>query len=533
MATALQSDNPPPAAGRQPVSRRWHGYGLGLVLILVLAAVLRLIHLRAESPWQDELLTLKHLGAPTPAAFLRAIHDENPALTPAWFLLEYAWGQLRPGSILAQRLLSVSAGLASIGLVYLLAAALFNRRAALIAALLIALNSQHINFSQEIRMYILVFLLAAGAMLTLVYAETGVSLRKPRDARAWWILNAVFNFLLAWTHPFAVLAYIPQGILILMRHWPARAVPAAWGVVHVAFALSAVAWIKYFDIGEIFTRIGWLPAPTVFFHEGRPSLEVLFLMWLGQFRTWHEASWMNALRILQPAASACLVIGALACIAVAVRRALAAGAASNPNEASPPSPLSPRQRLAFLLTWMFAPALALYVLAHLWSPCFTYRYVLSSGAAVAILMGAGIDAIHRGPIRRLLLALVVLPLLMQIALFIPVPLRPDWRSAAMAVETAAPRDIPAAVIGYQNAYALRHFLKRPRDINTEKSLPDLLARYQRNIAEHGAAVALVSDQKETAGRASVKFEQLLREAGIPWRKTTFPASLPVHLYTTP
>jgi len=535
MRTASPISDEECAAACGPARRRIHVYALALVLLL--AAFVRLFHLRAESPWQDELITLKHLGAPTPAAFLRAIHDENPALTPAWFLLEYAWGKVRPGSIVWQRLLSVAAGLASIWLTYVLAATLYNRRAALIAALLLAVNSQHINFSQEIRMYIHVVLLATAAMLALVYAETGSpwsrNPRGKREAHLWWVLNAVLNFLLAWTHPFAVFAYVPQGLLILARHWPRIHAPALWGSLHALFALSAVAWVKYFDIGEMFTRIGWIPVPSVFFQESTPSLQVLVLQWLGQFRTWYDAPWIDALRALQPAASGCLVATSLLAMGIAIRAAFARVRKSKEQVASPPFPLTPRQRILFLLAWLLAPMLALFVLSHVWTPCFTYRYVLSSNAAAAILLGAGIYSITRPRIRGVLLALLLLPLSMQLAMLLPVPLRPDWRSAAMAVETAAPRDVPAALMGYQNAYALRHFLLRPRTIHTERSLPELLVRCQANIAEHGAAIALVSDPKETAGRASARFEVMLNQAGIPWQKTTLASSLPVHVYVMP
>jgi mannosyltransferase len=123
------------------------------------------------------------------------------------------------------RSLSALAGTASIAVIYLGAVALpLRRRAALIAAAIVAVNPVLIWFSQDARAYALVFLLTALSFLFFARARRS---GKKRDL-AWW---AAASALALTTHYFAGFVILPEALLLLVGSGDRRRVSAAIGVV--------------------------------------------------------------------------------------------------------------------------------------------------------------------------------------------------------------------------------------------------------------------------------------------------------------
>jgi uncharacterized membrane protein len=86
------------------------------------------------------------------------------------------------------------------------------RRAALIAAAIVAVNPVLIWFSQDARAYSLVFLLAALSFLFFARARRSGS----RRDLGWW---AVTSALALWTHYFAAFVVVPEATLLLMSRF--------------------------------------------------------------------------------------------------------------------------------------------------------------------------------------------------------------------------------------------------------------------------------------------------------------------------
>lgn len=146
--------------------------------IVVLGVALRLYRLDHQSVWYDEIfsLTVSHQSFHEMMQYL----VKDFVQPPLHYFLLHVWFELVGFGSYQARLLSVIfGGLAILG-TYLLGDYLFGRRAASIAALLLAMSQLAVMYSQEARPYAqLLFLMPFVSYLFLVALRTG-------SARAWW-----------------------------------------------------------------------------------------------------------------------------------------------------------------------------------------------------------------------------------------------------------------------------------------------------------------------------------------------------------
>ncbi len=134
-----------------------------LVALLVgIAFAVRLPNLAERELWVDEangvLIALKGFSG-----IIGALkQDGNP---PGYYFLLSMWSGLFGISEVAVRSLSILIGVSLIPLVYLLGRSWFSRQAGLFAAFFVAISPFHVYYSREARMYSLMTLLAACALL--------------------------------------------------------------------------------------------------------------------------------------------------------------------------------------------------------------------------------------------------------------------------------------------------------------------------------------------------------------------------------
>ena len=177
-----------------------------LVGLILLGVGLRLYQLGQESLWFDEAWTA--LFAPQRGAALRDILWNQPF--PFYYLLMSGWTALAGWSEIALRLFSALAGIASIPLLYRLAAALFGQREAKLAALFLAISPLHVWYSQEARMYALAASLALAANLAFLQAmRTG--------RRSWWAAYVLLSACGLHTFYYNALFLVAQGLTLLYR----------------------------------------------------------------------------------------------------------------------------------------------------------------------------------------------------------------------------------------------------------------------------------------------------------------------------
>jgi mannosyltransferase len=220
---------------------------LALGVVFVVAAVLRFGWLTEQSFWYDEALTVGYVGVPF-GDMLTVVrdHDANP---PLYYLLAWPWAQLFGDSEAGLRSLSAVFGVLTVGAVYAAARELFDRRAGLAAAALVALNPAMIWYSQEARAYALVVLLAAIGFLFFARA-----LRRGSGADlAAWGVSAVLAMA---THYYAIFPVVAEALWLFVRAPSGRRAVAvavggvgAGGVALLPLALEqrergGVNWIR-------------------------------------------------------------------------------------------------------------------------------------------------------------------------------------------------------------------------------------------------------------------------------------------------
>lgn len=233
---------------------------LVLLLIVAVALVLRLPGLDRDL-WYDESLSLFHSRGANP---LTQIIPNGPPLTselfnsdggwrgtlravsqieqtpPLYFLLLRVWRNLFGESNRALRLLSFLLGLAAIPAMFLLGRESANAHVGLAAAGVLALLPLHVQYSHEVRAYILAFLLATVSSWAFLRAIR--SLGRPGNSR-WWVVYGSLTVLSLYTHYFTAGIFLAHGLHVLLQPRPVRRPLAMrFGIVIAVALLSVVPW---------------------------------------------------------------------------------------------------------------------------------------------------------------------------------------------------------------------------------------------------------------------------------------------------
>ncbi len=174
---------------------------IALLLLVATAIVVRLHCLACKPFWFDETFSVE-VARMDWRNFLRVLwwREANMSLYYAVLRLWLHFGSTE----FFIRSLSVLFAVLSIPAIYWLAKLIFDRKVALIAASLLALNDFHIRYSQEARSYALFFLLAtlSSAFLILFLRE---------HKKNWRIAYTVTTILAAYAHLYA--------LLLLAAYW--------------------------------------------------------------------------------------------------------------------------------------------------------------------------------------------------------------------------------------------------------------------------------------------------------------------------
>ena len=147
-----------------PADRR---IGLAFIAVFVIGTTLRLANLAGQSLWLDEAFSVVLAQAPWHSfVYELRTREANMGL---YFLVLRPWLRISTDEA-SVRLLSALLGIATMPVAAALATRLFDRRAGLYAALLLALDPLAVWASQEARAYSLVALLVTSGMQLLLFA---------------------------------------------------------------------------------------------------------------------------------------------------------------------------------------------------------------------------------------------------------------------------------------------------------------------------------------------------------------------------
>lgn len=186
------------------------------LLILLVATGLRFVVLDRQSLWDDESFTLRDIGIiPVPLT-------EPEAQPPPYFDLLRIWTRIAGTSVTAVRAFSGLWGVVGVALMGLVAMRMFSPAAGLFAASLLALHTFHLAYSQEARVYTMLFVLSLACLWSAWE-------RRPYL----YLLASTATF---WVHPWGLFIWL--GTAPTLFRWqgllpPLLALPLLWSYRHL------------------------------------------------------------------------------------------------------------------------------------------------------------------------------------------------------------------------------------------------------------------------------------------------------------
>jgi len=163
----------------------------GIFVIVILGIILRLIFIdKPDGLWNDEYVSWMIAAVPFGQGFIDAVKSQ--CHMPFYYLYLKFFMSIFGQSDILLRLTSVFAGILSIIVMYFIGKE-NDKKTGLMCAGMTAISSFLIYYSQEVRLYSILFLFSA---LSLLYTLRCIK----KTAKNNFILFALFNFLILFTH---------------------------------------------------------------------------------------------------------------------------------------------------------------------------------------------------------------------------------------------------------------------------------------------------------------------------------------------
>jgi uncharacterized membrane protein len=403
-----------------------------LLIILALAAFLRLFCLGCESLWLDEAFSAAW-SRPEPISIIEstALTENKP---PLYYVLLHYWMIPFGQSDTAIRALSACLGIASVYLLYRIGQELFNRRVGILASFLMAINAFAVNYSQEARQYSLLLFLTLVSFLCFLHI---VGAERIKKTHVFFYITA--NTLLCYTHMFGLFIIMSQVFyFLLFRHRYVRSKFVFWGaqIVTLLFFAPWIFVLIRYTFPEATHGLDWIPEPTV------TGIADTIGSLSGAGYLWRPAGILFVLIIL------------LLCFA-GVFLPPENGKRNDKNKGAFNFKLATflksikESKIALLLIWILFPFVLSLVLSLAIKPIFVNRFLIGITPALFLLTALGIcriDSVAKAHSLRvpayLLLALLIAMITLQgLHTYYALPQKTQWREAAnMITHNAASND---------------------------------------------------------------------------------------------
>jgi len=337
---------------------QYNGYYV-LILIVVLAAVLRIFDLSGESYWHDEII------------MLRVAHgDLGSILTggrpPLFIILAHFWIDLFGTSESVTRILPALLGTASIPLIYGVAKALFNEKVGLVSAFLMAVSQYQIYYSQDLRYYSLFVLMA---LVSFYFYISALRIKK----NFYFILYALSTILLYYAHDFGLFIIAAQGVYFVLNIRALRVTILKWLLSQLIILAGLLPAIIPAFHETVTGRVGpdWLPEPTFW------TPLMTFMLYIGSGLD-YPAPGTLILSILF------LFLGTFLFSYISGKKRWFASLKCLTREFTTGS--DKRNGLLLLSLWLLVPILTPLVLSEIIKPMYHHRYMICASPAFYMLI---------------------------------------------------------------------------------------------------------------------------------------------------
>src|SRR4030043_462228 len=224
--------------------------GLIAVSVILLALVIRLIGLGAESGWIDEAYSIVLARFPLAQILQGTASDQHP---PLYYWLLHVWMLFGSGVTYA-RLLSALLGTLNIVQVLLFGWRVCGKWLGIFAALLLAISPFHVWYSQEVRQYMLLACLTTAATIELWNCLHG--------KRRWW-LYCFFAILAIYTQYFAVFIFLAHAFLVILWAFHERngQLIGYWIAAMLGTGLAFAPWLPIAVNQFLYHTTPWISEP--------------------------------------------------------------------------------------------------------------------------------------------------------------------------------------------------------------------------------------------------------------------------------
>lgn len=427
-----------------------------LLVTTALGAALRIYKLGAESIWLDEAFTIQTARGPLPSIIEETSKDVHP---PLYYFVIHYWMGLFGESEFSTRLLSALFGSLAILAIYKLAARLFDRATALLAALFLALSVFHIEFSQEARMYTLLCLLTLLSMY--FFIELLAAGERNRLALAGYIASSA---LLLYTHVYSLFIIAAQNLfwlsLALFSKEIFRRLWKRWLLAQAALCVLFLPWLSVLVQQVSRVQKGfWIPRlpprslyDTFIIYAGSRQLALIFfpLAALGIFVGWKGRGAETGRKLLPATA----------------------------DESALSNPL----KTYLLLWWLVCPVILPFIVSQFTSPIFLPKYTIPASLAFIILVARGFLNVRLHQLRLLLVLLIAVFSLSALRDYYGAVKKDVWRDAVANFDRlAGPNDL--VLFNQQSGQSPFDYYNRRTDL-IEEPFPDFKAELTAdNVAE--------------------------------------------------
>jgi 4-amino-4-deoxy-L-arabinose transferase-like glycosyltransferase len=542
MARAETSHGPAETLPNERDGLLSHAGGAAITAVVLLALALRLYRLNDQSLWFDDFITFGHLRAPDLQSYLRLLRVEIPehGAAPLYYVIQYCFGKWIGMNAEALRLLSVAFAVSAVPLLYGFVRCLCGRKAALLAALCLALSPQHVWYAQELRQYELI------TPLVIISAWTFM-LGYRENRPIWWAVNLIANTLLAWTHLLTVILILTEGLFLLAFSIRRFRRVVAWSAVQLLLLAPSVVSVLRMSFSNHYIAVD---APTpwqvfTFILGGDIVMLHSDLMPAGKTHGADFAAFPSLfpLRFWLSLALLAVFTGSAAWAVVRLIRRLRLQRRAQTPDANPPrASRCETENTAFLLLLLLVPGLTVALLGISLHTFIYANYCMYNQMALYAIVGAALMALPGMLLRRGAVLVVAVLFTFQLLLLLPEVTRADWKGASAHIRSnASSKDV---VIDIQHFYPDRElgFYLSPdwpvRLVETFQAACDDSARILQTIPgtapDSGRERVWIVFQQwfldvATGGRFKgvAVLEQALRERGLKPSFKEFPGHLDV------
>jgi len=380
------------------------GARLILLLLVILAFTLRLYQLDYQSLWRDEVDAIRFARRDLSRLFPLFVRPNHNG--PLYYVFLHFWIRLAGDSEFSARFLSLICGMLSVPIIFKLGRRWLGLSGGLPAAMLCTTSPYLIWYSQEAKMYALLFLFSM--LSTHIYL---VALERNRIYL--WLSYVVTIVISMYVHLLAVLI-IPFHVLLFLVTWP-RYRPAlkSW------LAVVAILVLPYLPLAR--WEIPLLVSPFTTGHQFYSLHEILTVL-LFAFSL-NSGPYQGLL------STTLFVFLLLAGIFLYKR------GNGGITSLSLKTSLTSRQESISLSLYLFVPIVCLFLIS-LGMPIFTDRYLITALPAYLLLLTCGLLAVKQRSVRQagVCLALLLVSNLYMVSSQGHTRIKSDFRSAARRVK---------------------------------------------------------------------------------------------------